>query len=77
MIDTVIYTPEKVLFEGKVRSLVFPGEQGIFEVLSYHKPMVTRLIGGTIVVNDGEKVFPIRCGIMGLSRNKASVVVEE
>ena len=77
MIETVIYTPEKVLFEGKVKSLVFPGEQGIFEVLSYHKPMVTRLIGGTIVINDGEKVFAIRCGIAGISRNRASVVVEE
>jgi F-type H+-transporting ATPase subunit epsilon len=76
MIDAVIYTPTKILFEGKAESMIFPGEQGIFEILSYHKPLVTRLVGGNIVV-DGDKVFSIRCGICGVSRNKAMVVVEE
>jgi F-type H+-transporting ATPase subunit epsilon len=76
MIDAVIYSPEKVLFEGKASSIIFPGEEGIFEVLSYHKPIVTRLIGGRIVI-DNDKVFSIRCGIAGISRNKATVVVEE
>jgi F-type H+-transporting ATPase subunit epsilon len=76
MIDAVIYTPTKKLFEGNVESIIFPGEQGIFEVLSYHKPIVTRLLGGNIVV-DGDKVFSIRCGICGISRNKATVVVEQ
>ena len=76
MIDAIIYTPEKIVFEGKVSSIVFPGETGVFEVLPYHKPMVSRLIGGRIVV-DGEKEFPIRCGIVGITRNKATVVIEE
>lgn len=76
MLDAVIYTPAKLLFEGKAQSISFPGEQGIFEVLSYHKPIVTRLIGGTIVI-DGGKLFPIRCGIAAISMNKATVVVEE
>jgi F-type H+-transporting ATPase subunit epsilon len=75
MLDTVIYTPTKILFEGKAESVILPGEAGIFEVRSYHKPLVTRLLGGNIVV-DGTKVFPIRCGICGISRNKATVVVE-
>lgn len=76
MIDAIIYTPEKILFEGKASSILFPGEEGIFEVLSYHKPMVSRLIGGLIVV-DGNTSFPIRCGIVGITRNKATVVIEE
>jgi len=76
MFDAVIYTPEKLLFQGKASSIVFPGEQGTFEVLPYHKPLVTRLVGGSIVI-DSEKVFAIRCGIVGISRNKATVVVEE
>jgi F0F1-type ATP synthase epsilon subunit len=61
---------------GKASSIVFPGEHGTFEVLPYHKPLVTRLVGGNIVVDD-EKVFAIRCGIAGISRNTATVVVEE
>jgi len=76
MIDAIIYTPEKILFEGKASSILFPGEQGIFEVLSYHKPMVSRLIGGRIVVDESTS-FPIRCGIVGITRNKATVVIEE
>lgn len=76
MIETVIYTPEKTLFEGKAQRIVLPGEQGIFEILSYHKPIVSRLIGGRIVIDD-TTVFPIRCGIAGVSRNRAIVVVEE
>ena len=75
MLDAVIYTPEKLLFKGKAGSIVFPGEQGTFEVLPYHKPLVARLVGGTIMVDD--KAFVIRCGIAGISRNQATVVVEE
>jgi F-type H+-transporting ATPase subunit epsilon len=76
MLDAVIYTPAKVLYEGKAQSIVFPGEQGVFEVMSYHKPIVTRLVGGDIII-DGVKVYPIRCGIAAVSMNKATIVVEE
>jgi F-type H+-transporting ATPase subunit epsilon len=75
MIDVIIYTPERVLFKGSVPNVIFPGEQGVFEVLPYHKPLVTRLVTGTIIA--GEQDFPIRCGIVGINRNKATVVVEE
>ncbi len=76
MLNAVIYTPDKVLFEGRAERIEFPGEQGVFEVQAYHKPLVSRLVGGNIVV-DGEKLFPIRCGIVGIGMNKATVVVEE
>ena len=74
MFDVIIYDSEKVIFKGKAGSAIFPGERGVFEVLSYHKPMLSRLVGGKIIV-DG-KVFPIRCGIAGVNHNKATVVVE-
>jgi F-type H+-transporting ATPase subunit epsilon len=75
MLDVVIFSPEKQIFQGKAKSLVFPGESGVFEILSYHKPILSRLIGGNIVVD--EKSFAIRCGIVGVNHNKATVVVEE
>lgn len=75
MIDVIIYNPEKVIFEGKAKSLIFPGERGVFEVLPYHKPMLTRLVSGKVIVD--EHIFPIRCGIVGINHNKATVVIEE
>jgi F0F1-type ATP synthase epsilon subunit len=75
MIEVIIYNPEKVVFEGKAEKIIFPGERGVFEVLPYHKPLLTRLVSGKIVVD--EHVFPIKCGIAGINRNKAMVVIEE
>ena len=75
MLEVVIYSPEKQVFQGKAKSAVFPGENGVFEALSYHKPLLSRLIGGNIIID--EKVFKIRCGIVGINRNKATVVIEE
>jgi F0F1-type ATP synthase epsilon subunit len=75
MIDVIIYNPEKVIFEGKAESIIFPGERGVFEVLPYHKPMLTRLVSGKVIVD--EHIFPIRCGIVGINHNKATVVIEE
>jgi len=75
MLDVIIYSPEKEIFRGKAASVIFPGENGVFEALSYHKPLLSRLVGGNIVVDD--KVFGIRCGIVGINHNKATVVIEE
>jgi len=75
MFDVIIYSPEKVLFQGKASSVVFPGEQGVFEVLPYHKPLVSRLLGGKILIDD--RSIAIRCGLVGIRSNKATAIVEE
>jgi F0F1-type ATP synthase epsilon subunit len=75
MLDVIIYNLEKVIFVGKAKSIIFPGEMGVFEVLPYHKPLLTRLVNGKIIVD--AEVFPIRCGIVGINHNKATVVIEE
>ncbi|MBU0504242.1 MAG: hypothetical protein ABH882_07030 [Candidatus Omnitrophota bacterium] len=75
MFDVLIVTTEKVLFENKVKSLVLPGEHGVFEILDYHKPVMARLMGGNIFA--GVNVFKICRGIVGFSKNKATVIVEQ
>jgi F-type H+-transporting ATPase subunit epsilon len=75
MIDVIICSPERVIFEGKVKSIILPGEQGVFEIMPYHNPLISRLLKGKVVVDD--KIFPIRCGIAGVNGNKATVVIEE
>lgn len=74
-LSVLIATPERVLYEGPASSLVFPGEQGVFEVLPYHKPILSRLLGGKLVI-DG-KTLSIRRGVMKASLNKVTVIVEE
>jgi F0F1-type ATP synthase epsilon subunit len=75
MMDVQLISTEEIVFEGRANSIVFPGEFGVFEVLSYHKPIVSRLVGGNIVV-DG-RVYPIRRGLVGVNRNKVTIIVEK
>ena len=75
MLEVIVSTPEKVIFEGKANSVILPGEQGVFEALSYHKPLLSRLISGKLIID--EQIFPIRRGIVGINLNRATIIVEE
>jgi len=55
--------------------VMLPGEQGVFEVLPFHKRLITRLISGTLVI-DGRD-FPVKRGIAKVEQNKLLVVIEE
>lgn len=74
-VDVVILTPQKILFEGKAASVILPGEQGIFEIMPFHKRMLSRLISGTLVID--EEIFLIRRGIAKIGQNKVTVIAEE
>jgi F-type H+-transporting ATPase subunit epsilon len=74
MLDVVLLTPEEKVFEGKAESIKLPGEHGEFEIMSYHKPVISRLIGGSLII-DG-RVYPVRRGIIGFNQNKATIIVE-
>lgn len=76
MLNVLVATPTRVLFEGRAESVVFPGEEGVFEVLSYHKPLLSRLVSGKLII-DYEMAFPIRRGVVAVNQNKATVIVEE
>jgi F-type H+-transporting ATPase subunit epsilon len=75
LLDVTILSPKEILFEGQAKSIIFPGEQGVFEVLAYHKPLLSRLISGIMLVDD--KSFPIRRGIVKVNKNKVTVIVEQ
>lgn len=75
LLDVMILNPQKVVFEGKVESVILPGEQGVFEVLPFHKRMLSRLITGILTV--GNKNFYIRRGVAKINQNKVTVIIEE
>ena len=73
--DVLIATLDRVVFEGKGRSLILPGENGVFEVLPYHKKLLSRLKEGSIVL-DGT-TFSIRRGVAKVGPADVTVIVEE
>ncbi len=74
LLDVSVVTPQKVLFEGKVQSVILPGEKGIFEVLINHKPLLSLLIIGDIIVDT--QSIPIRRGIVRAIKNQVLAIVE-
>ncbi|MBI4430395.1 MAG: hypothetical protein HY587_01615 [Candidatus Omnitrophica bacterium] len=74
-IDVLVVTPQAILYRGQASSVTLPGEVGIFEVLSNHKPLLTLLISGHVMIDN--KGIPIRRGIVKVVQNKVFAIVEE
>ena len=47
-----ILTPEKLLFQGEVKSIKLPGTNGEFEILNNHAPIISTLSKGDIYITD-------------------------
>jgi F-type H+-transporting ATPase subunit epsilon len=74
-----IITPEKKLFEGEVKSAVFPGSEGSFGLLDNHAPMIATLKPGTVELtemNNNKVLFPVKGGVVEVLRNKVIVLSE-
>ncbi|AYD48503.1 MAG TPA: ATP synthase F1 subunit epsilon [Arachidicoccus soli] len=76
-----ILTPEKRIYSGDVYGVQLPGEEGLFEVLNMHAPMVSALAKGNVKVlksakGNSHKNFSINGGFVEVLHNKATVLVE-
>lgn len=72
-----IITPEKKLFEGKVKLVQVPGTAGSFEILKNHAPIISTLSGGTIKVitdTDQQQLIDIVSGIIEVKSNNISIL---
>lgn len=73
-----ILSPEKVLFDGKIRVATLPGTAGSFNVLVNHAPIVSTLNKGTIIYEllDGSKhTVDTRGGFVEMSNGVLSVCI--
>ncbi len=70
----MILSPEATLFEGKASRVILPGEQGVFEVHSFHRPLLSRLLPGALIIDD--KPMAIRRGVVKVERNRVIAMVE-
>lgn len=74
-----IITPEKKLYEGTVKSAVFPGAEGSFGVLGNHAPMIATLKKGNIEIieeSNTKKDFSINGGVVEIQKNSVIVLAE-
>ncbi len=67
--------PKNIIFESEATSVFLPGADGEFEVLDFHKPIMSYLKEGTIVV-DEFKEFPILGGVVKMGGQKLIAIVE-
>jgi F-type H+-transporting ATPase subunit epsilon len=74
-LEVSILSPKEIIFEGEAKSLIVPGEQGVFELLSFHKRILSRLISGTLVI-DGQSIY-VKRGLVKVNQNKVTVLLEE
>ncbi|MCA6437489.1 MAG: ATP synthase F1 subunit epsilon [Bacteroidota bacterium] len=74
-----IITPDKKLYEGEVKSAIFPGSEGSFGVLNNHAAMIATLKKGKVELieeNNNKLEFDVNGGVVEVSKNKATVLAE-
>jgi F-type H+-transporting ATPase subunit epsilon len=79
MFRLAIVTPERVHFDGEIKSLVAPGTEGYLGVLSQHAPLITALKPGKIEFRDAQDVVHVMAvsgGFLEVSNNLATVLAE-
>ena len=74
MIDVEILNQEKTMFEGVAMNVVLPGNEGEFEILTFHWPIMSLLTKGEIIID--QIGFPISKGIAKFENNKLTALVE-
>lgn len=71
-----IMTPESLLYQNEVESVFFTGDQGEYELLPYHYPVLGILVQSNIIINWKESL-PVKFGLVKFFANDCVVLVEE
>ncbi len=73
-----IMTPEGVVYEGEVASLVFPAEEGYWGVWAGHMPAMVKLKRGKVRVKEGggKKEWEIKGGFAWVERDRVLLMVD-
>ena len=74
-----IITPDKKLYEGQVKSAIFPGAEGSFGVLNNHAAMIATLKKGNIELieeNNSSQSFAVKGGVVEVFKNKVIVLAD-
>jgi F0F1-type ATP synthase epsilon subunit len=75
LLNVSILNLSRVVFEGQAGKVIVSGEEGTFEILPFHKRIMSRLITGAVVVD--QQSFPIRRGVIKADQNTVTIIIEE
>ena len=75
LLDISVLSPQEIIFSGRAKSVIVPGEQGVFEVLPFHKCILSRLVSGALHID--KRSFPIQRGLIKVYKNNVTILVEE
>jgi len=78
MLKLKIVSPEKVVFQGDVESVLVPGTLGSFEILTDHAPIISSLEVGKVeyATAEGKQTMDIKGGFVEVKKNEVSLCVE-
>ncbi len=78
MLRLKIVSPERIVFEGEVESVLVPGTAGEFEILNDHAPIISSLeVGKVEYAQNGQKQqILISGGFVEVLHNNVSLCVE-
>jgi F-type H+-transporting ATPase subunit epsilon len=74
-----ILTPEKKIFEGDVTIATFPGEDGSFQVMDNHAPLIGLLKEGVVEYKSAKEVsgnVTITGGVVEVLKNKVILLAD-
>ncbi|MBR1879864.1 MAG: ATP synthase F1 subunit epsilon [Prevotella sp.] len=78
MLQLKIVSPEKIEYDGTVKSVLVPGAMGQFEILNDHAPIISTLQKGVVeyVSENGKTILNILGGFVEVQKNLVSLCVE-
>lgn len=75
-----ILTPDRMVFDGQVASMIVPGAVGYMGILAHHAPLISSLVPGTLTVRaHGEtapRTFLTQSGFLEVSPEGVSVLLD-
>lgn len=77
MLNLIICSREKEIFQGKADAVYVPAKEGAFEILDGHAPLMGLLDRGKIRLrsNRQEKDFEIEGGFIEVHNNEVSILL--
>ncbi|MCH5307817.1 MAG: ATP synthase F1 subunit epsilon [Prevotella sp.] len=79
MLQLKIVSPERIEFDGEIKSVLVPGTMGQFQIFVNHAPIISSLEKGKVVyeLSNGEKrELDIIGGFVEVQKNVVSLCVE-
>ena len=66
----------RVLFDGEVKSARFSGDEGEYELMPFHYPLLGALPEGEVLIPEKGGI-PLRVGVVMFQHNHCTVIIEE